>query len=171
MLNKIIRLGLTTLITAFAVYQFIEGEIGNGISLILLAGLVLLTYFRNERMMLALWYMRKQDMTKAAKMVNGVKNPEGSLVKGQLAYWYFLKGVLESQTNMNKAESYIRKSLSTGLRMKQDQAMAKLQLAGIAMSRRRKREAQTLLTEAKKLDTRGMLDDQIKMFKQQLKRI
>jgi hypothetical protein len=31
--------------------------------------------------------------------------------------------------------------------------------------------AQTLLTEAKKLDTRGLMSDQIKMLKDQLKRI
>lgn len=171
MLNKIIRLGLTAGFFAFAIYEFVDGHIGNGIFLTLIAGLVLLTYFRNERMIMALWYMRKQDMAKAQRQVDAIKNPEGSLTKGQLAYWYFLKGVMESQTNMNKAESYMRKSLKTGLRMKQDQAMAKLQLAGIAMSKRRKREAQALLAEAKKLDSKNMLDDQIKMFKQQLKRI
>lgn len=171
MLNKIIRLGLTALILVWAIVEFADGHIGNGIFITLLSGIVLFTYFRHERMIMALWYMRKQDMAKAAKHVNAIKNPEKSLTKGQVAYWYFLKGVMESQTNMNKAESYMRKALNTGLRMKQDQAMAKLQLAGIAMSRRRKREAQALLTEAKKLDTRGMLDDQIKMFKQQMKRI
>jgi hypothetical protein len=49
--------------------------------------------------------------------------------------------------------------------------MAKLQLAGMALSKRRKIEAQTLLTEAKKLDSRGLMTDQIKMLQQQLKRI
>ena len=55
--------------------------------------------------------------------------------------------------------------------MGHDQAMAKLSLAGAAMSRRRKREAQTLLTEAKKLDKHGLLDEQMKMMKDQMKRI
>jgi hypothetical protein len=41
-------------------------------------------------------------------------------------------------------------------------AMAKLNLAGIAMSKNRKREAQILLTEAKKLDKHNMLDNQIR---------
>ncbi|KAB2814361.1 DUF2892 domain-containing protein [Phaeocystidibacter luteus] len=171
MLSKVIRLVLTAALFAYAVYEFIEGHIGNGIMLTLLAGLVLFTYFRHERMLLALWYMRKQDMEKAQKQVDSIKTPEQSLTKGQQAYWYYLKGLMEAQTNMNKSESYLRKALSKGLRMDQDKALVKLQLAGIAMSRRRKREAQTLLTEAKKLDKRGMLDDQIKMFKQQMKRI
>ncbi len=49
--------------------------------------------------------------------------------------------------------------------------MAKLNLAGIAMTKRRKREAQILLTEAKKLDKHGMLKEQITMMKQQMKKI
>ena len=55
--------------------------------------------------------------------------------------------------------------------MKHDIAMAKLQLAGIAMTKRRKREATQLMNEAKKLDTQNILGEQIKMLKEQLKRI
>ena len=47
----------------------------------------------------------------------------------------------------------------------------KLQLAGIALTKRRKREATNLIAEAKKLDKHGMLKDQIQMVKQQMKRI
>lgn len=171
MLNKIIRLALTAIFVALAVWQFIDGNIGNGIMLVLLAGLVLLTYFRNENMILAFWHLRKNDMGKAEKALNRIKNPEQSLVKGQLAYWYMLQGMIHGQTGIGKAESFMRKALSTGLRHKHDQAMAKLQLAGIAVAKRRKREATVLLTEVKKLDTRGMLNDQVKMIKAQMKRI
>lgn len=55
--------------------------------------------------------------------------------------------------------------------MDQDLAMAKLNLAGIAMTKRRKREATNLLAEAKKLDKHNMLQDQIRMMKQQMKKI
>ena len=55
--------------------------------------------------------------------------------------------------------------------MDHDKAMAKLQLAGIALTKRRKREATMLITEAKKLDKHGMLKDQIAMVKQQMKKI
>ena len=94
MLNKAIRLGLTAIILAIAIWQFVEGNIGNGIMLVLLSGLVLLTYYRNENILLAFWYLRKNDMTKAEKALNRIKNPEASLVKGQLAYWYMLKGIM-----------------------------------------------------------------------------
>lgn len=171
MLNKIIRLGLAALIIAVAVWQFVGGNIGNGIMFILLSGLVVFTYFRNEHILISFWHLRKNKMDKAEKSLLRIKNPEGALVKGQLAYYYMLMGMIESQRGIGKAESLLRKALATGLRMKHDQAMVKLQLAGVAIAKRRKREAMMLLTEVKKLDTRGMLNDQVKMIKAQMKRI
>lgn len=171
MLSKYLRLGLTAALLGLSVWQFSEVEIGNGIMWFLLAGLVLFTYFRNERILQAFWFLRKNDMPKAQKALDRIKKPEESLIKGQLAYYYMLQGMIQSQNGIGKAESFLRKALKTGLRQKHDQAMAKLQLAGIALSKRRKREAQVLLTEVKKLDSRGMLTDQVKMLKQQMKRI
>ena len=55
--------------------------------------------------------------------------------------------------------------------MDQDLALAKLQLAGISMTKRRKIEATNLLNEAKKLDKQNMLKDQIKMMKDQMKKM
>ena len=171
MLNKIIRLGFTTLIFVWSVFQFIEGNIGNGISLILLASLVFLTYIRNENIILALWYLRKNNIEKAEKALGRIKNPEKSLIKSQAAYYYLLKGMMESQRGVGKSESMLKKALSMGLRNKSDQALAKLNLAGIALSRRRKREAQILLTEVKKLDEKKMFNEQVRMIKEQMKKI
>ncbi len=171
MLNKIVRLGLTGLIFVWSIYQFSQGNIGNGISLILLASLVFLTYLRNENIVVALWYLRKNDIEKAEKALNRISNPEKSLIKSQAAYYYLLKGMLESQRGVGKAEGLLKKALSTGLRNKSDQALAKLNLAGIALTRRRKREAQILLTEVKKLDEKKMFNEQVKMIKEQMKRV
>ncbi len=171
MITKPVRLALMVAIFGVAVWQFVEVNIGNGIMLTLLAGFILLTYFRNENIIMAFWHLRKNNMEKAGKALNRIKNPEKNLVKGQLAYWYMLQGMIQSQTGLGKAETLLRKALATGLRMKHDQAMAKLQLAGIAVSKRRKREAMVLLTEVKKLDAKGMLNDQVKMIKTQMKRI
>ena len=52
-----------------------------------------------------------------------------------------------------------------------DLAVAKLNLAGIAMSRKRKMEATALLNEAKKLDKQNMLKEQITMLKGQMKKM
>ena len=99
-----------------------------------------------------------------------IGNPESSLVKKQQGYYNYLNGLMVSQTNMNDAEKYFKKAISLGLSMDTDLAMAKLNLAGIAMSKNRKREAQTLLADAKKLDKHNMLDNQIKMMKNQMKK-
>ena len=93
------------------------------------------------------------------------------LIRSQEAYYYYLNGLILSQTQMNQSERFFKKALSIGLRTDTDKAVAKLNLAGLAMSRRKKREATTLITEAKKLDKHNMLDEQLKMMKQQLKRI
>jgi hypothetical protein len=76
-----------------------------------------------------------------------------------------------SQTNINQAEKYFKKAIELGLSMDMDLAVAKLNLAGVAMSRRRKLEATTLLNEAKKLDKQNMLKEQITMMKDQMKKI
>jgi hypothetical protein len=171
MFSKIIRLGLTAAIFAWSIYQFADGEIGNGIALLFPMGLVLFTYFRNERILLALWHMRKNDVAKAEKALAGISNPEKSLIKGQLAYYYLLMGMIESQRKVGKAETLLKRALNTGLRLDQDKALAKLNLAGIALTKRRKKEAQILLTEVKKLDKNGALAEQTKYIKQQMKRI
>lgn len=171
MLNKIIRLALAAIIFGLSIWQFVEGNIGNGIMWLLLMSLVVLTYFRNENVLMAFYHLRKNNMDKAQKALNRIKQPEKSLTKGQAAYYYMLMGMIESQQGIGKAESLLRKSLGMGLRQKHDQAMVKLQLAGIAIAKRRKREAMVLLTEVKKLDTKGILNDQVKMIKQQMKRI
>lgn len=170
MYNKEIKIFLSIAILAFSIYLFTEGEIGYGIVVLLLMGLVIFSIFRDERILRAFYYLRKNDMAKAGAVLNKIKHPE-KLIRTQEAYYNYLNGLVLSQTQMNKAEKYFKRALSIGLRSDTDKAVAKLNLAGLAMSRRRKREATTLLTEVKKLDKHNMLDDQVKMIKQQLKRI
>ncbi|MGO3707071.1 MAG: DUF2892 domain-containing protein [Mesonia hippocampi] len=171
MFNKNIKLVLAVAVFAFAIYQFYEGYIGNGILLILLAGIFVFLYFKNEIILLAFLRLRKQDFEGAKKWLSKIKNPEAALVTKQQGYYNYLHGLMLSQTNISQAEKYLRKALKLGLSMKQDEAMARLNLAGIAMTKRRKREAQTYLNEAKKLDKHNMLTDQIRMMKEQMKRI
>tara|TARA_B110000977_G_scaffold197004_1_gene278551 strand:- start:85 stop:597 length:513 start_codon:yes stop_codon:yes gene_type:complete len=170
MYNKEIKFALTLAILSASIYLFSLGEIGYGIVVLLLMGLVILSIFKDERILRAFYYLRKNEMPKAGVVLSKIKHPE-KMIKSQEAYYYYLNGLVLSQTQMNKAEKFFKKALNIGLRNDTDKAVAKLNLAGLAMSRRRKREATTLLTEVKKLDTHNMLEDQIKMMKQQLKRI
>jgi len=171
MFNKYIKLVIAVAIVAWAVFEFTEKHIGNGISLILLAGVFVFFYFKNEFLLLAFLRLRKQDFPGAQKWLSYIKNPSGALIKKQEGYFNFLHGLLVSQTNLTQAEKYFKKALKLGLSMSHDIAMAKLQLAGVAMTKRRKREATNLIAEAKKLDKHGVLNEQIKMMKQQMKKI
>ncbi|WP_369048913.1 DUF2892 domain-containing protein [Tenacibaculum sp. UWU-22] len=171
MYNKNIKLILAGLTLIWAIYEFTKGHIGNGISILLLTGIFILFYFKNEFILLAFLQLRKQNFEGAKKWLSYIKNPTAALTKKQEGYYNYLHGIMLSQTNITQAEKYLKKALKLGLSMNHDLAMAKLQLAGIAMTKRRKREATNLLSEAKKLDKHGMLKDQIQMMKQQMKKI
>ena len=171
MFHKNIKLIIAGLIIAYAIYQFTDGNIGNGIALILLSLIFIFLYFRNEIILLAFLKMRKQDLEGTKKWLSKIKNPKAALITKQQGYYNYLHGIIYSQKNLTTAEKYFKKALQLGLTMDYDLAMAKLSLAGISMQKRRKREATTLLAEAKKLDKNNMLGDQIKMMKEQMKKI
>ncbi|EZH74015.1 membrane protein [Aquimarina atlantica] len=171
MYNKNIKLVIAAIVIGVAIWQIVEGYVGNGIMLILLAAIFVFLYFKNELILLAFLRLRKQDFDGARKWLDKIKKPESALTTKQQGYYNYLLGIMLSQTNITQAEKHLKKAIKLGLSMNQDLAVAKLNLAGIAMTKRRKREAQMLLTEAKKLDKHNMLKDQITMMKQQMKKI
>lgn len=171
MFNKNIKLILAVLLIAAGTWQITDRSIGNGIFLIILSIIPIFLYFKNELILLAFLRLRKQDFLGAQKWLNKIKNPESALVRKQQGYYNYLNGLMLSQTNLNQAEKYFKKAIELGLSMNLDLAVAKLNLAGIAMSRRRKIEATQLIKEVEKLDKHNMLKDQVVMMKQQLKKI
>ncbi len=171
MYNKIFKLILAGLLIALAIYEFTDNEIGNGIFLILLSLIFIFLYYKNEFILLAFLKLRKQDFVGAKKWLSYIKVPQSALVRKQQGYYEYLHGLMLSQTNINQAERHFKKALELGLSMDTDIAIAKLNLAGVAMTRRRKLEATNLLNEAKRLDKQGILKDQIKMMKEQMKKI
>jgi len=171
MFPKVLKLIIACLLFSYGSYQIYESYIGNGIFLISLSAFFVLVYFKNEIIFLAFLRLRKQDFTGTQKWLNYIKNPESSLVRKQQGYFNYLHGIIQSQINLTVAEKYFKKALELGLSMSHDIAMAKLSLAGILMQKRRKREATDLLNQAKRIDKHGMLTTQIKMMREQMKRI
>ncbi|GAB2772848.1 tetratricopeptide repeat protein [Salinimicrobium soli] len=171
MFNKIYKLIIAGILLIVSIWQFAEGNIGNGIFVLLLVGIFIFLYYKNEMILLAFLKLRKQDFEGAKKWLDKIKDPEKALTQKQQGYYWYLHGLMVSQTNISQAEKFFKRAVKLGLSMDQDLAMAKLNLAGIAMTKRRKREAQMLLQEAKKLDKHNMLEDQIRMMKQQMKKI
>ena len=98
MFNKNIKLVIAALIIGYAIYQFTEGYIGNGIMYLLLSTIFIFLYFKNEMILLAFFKLRKQDFEGAKKWLDKIKNPEASLVKKQQGYLSYLNGIMVSQT-------------------------------------------------------------------------
>ena len=171
MFHRNFKLVIAALFVAAGIYMIVDREIGTGIFLILLSAIPIFLYFKNEFILLAFLRLRKQDFPGAKKWLGYIKNPDTALVKKQQGYYNYLHGIMLSQTNMIQAEKYFKKAVELGLNMDMDLAVAKLNLAGVAMTRRRKMEATMLLNEAKKLDKHNMLKDQIVMMKEQMKKL
>ncbi len=169
MIGLIIRVILALAAVGFNVYLFYVGSWGWGITFILVTALIILSFFRNENIIMALYHMRTGKQDKAWKALNRIKAPQ-YLPKKQHAYVLYLRGMLGLQQDMGfaKSEQFIRKALQMGLRTDQDKAVAKMQLAGICMQTGRKNEAKTLLNDAKKLDKNNMLKEQLDMMKKQM---
>lgn len=168
MTGFIIRIALAALTLGFNAYLFATGHWGWGITFLLVPTIVILSFFRNENMILALNQMRLGNTEKAKKYINRITHPQ-FLPRKQHAYILYLQAVMNSQEfGFSKSEQLLRKALELGLRQAEDNAVARMHLAGICAQTGRKNEAVSLLSEAKKLDKNGMMKDQIKMMQQQL---
>lgn len=169
-MNKYIKLVIAGLLIILGVYMiFFTRSIGWGIVIFLLSTFPILLYFKNEYILLAFWQLRKQELTKASQWLGKINNYQNQLHRSQYGYYHYLMGLTFSQDSPKKMEPYMKKALDFGLNMKQDRAMATLNLAATAIASGRRQEGQKLLEEAKKLDSAGMMKDQIKMMKDQLK--
>ncbi len=168
MIGFIIRCILAAASLFFTVALFYNGYWGWGIVMIFISAIVGFSFFRNEKMILALNAMRMGDTEKAKKQINKITHPQ-FLPKKQHAYVLFLQAVLGTQElGFAKSEELLRKAIGMGLRTGQDNAVARMHLAGICAQTGRKTESLTLLAEAKKLDTSGVMKEQINQMQKQM---
>ena len=164
----IIRIVLAVVATGFNVYLFYNGNWGWGITFVFVTALIILSFFRNENVLLALNQMRVGNTDKAKNYIDRISHPQ-YLPKRQHAYVLFLKAVMGGQElGFANSEKLLRKAMDLGLRTGEDNAVARMHLAGICAQTGRKNEAVALLAEAKKLYKNGMMRDQIKTMQSQL---
>ena len=129
MFHRFIKLIIAALMVAAGIWQFTEGNIGNGIFLIVLTIIPIFLYFKNELILLAFLELRKQDFAGAKVWLDKIKNPETALVRKQQGYYNYLHGLMTSQTNLHQSEKFFRKAIELGLSMDMNLAVAKLKLA------------------------------------------
>jgi len=167
-MSNLVRLIIACVVAGAGVTLCGFGFWGWGISVFFIGGLILLTYFFNENMIIAQFYLRKENSEKADQWLGKITDYEKQLNKNQHGYYNLLLGLMESRKAPLKSEKFFKKALSLGMKMSHNIALAKLSLAGIAMAKRNKREAQMYLSEASKDDKNKLLADQIKMMKAQM---
>ena len=163
-----IRIIIAAIFLGAAVTLMVFSFWGWGILLIFLALLVFITFIFNEKMLLAQWYLRKENMEKSEATLLKINDYEKELYKGQWGYYNLLIGLIESRKAPMKAEKYFKKALQFGLTMDHNIALANLSLAGVEMAKRNKPQALRLLKEAEKADKNKLMAEQIKMMKGQM---
>ena len=154
---------------AAGIFLMFNRNIGWGIVVVILSGIPIFLFFKNEFILLAFYQLRKQKMDKAADWLESIKDYDKQLHKSQYGYYHYLQGLTLAQDQPQKVEPLMKKALDFGLNMKHDRAMATLNIAAGALQKGRRQEGARLLEEAKKLDSAGMMTDQIKMLKDQMK--
>ena len=107
MFHRNIKLVIAALIIFTGIWQFTEGNIGNGIFLILLSSIPIFLYYKNEFILLAFLKLRKQDFVGAKSWLDKIKNPETALVQKQQGYFIYLHGLMLSQTNLTEIKIYL----------------------------------------------------------------
>ena len=169
-MNKYIKFVIAAIMIGLGIYLMFNRNIGWGVVLVILSAFPIFLFFKNENILLAFWQLRKQNFDKANKFLGNIKNFETELHNNQYGYYHYLIGLTTAQeNNPAKTEALMKKALDYGLNMKHDRAMATLNLAAGAMAKGRRQDAQKLLEEAKRLDSAGIMTDQIKMMKEQMK--
>src|SRR6185437_5255543 len=116
-MSNIIRLIIACVTLGAAVALCAFGFWGWGILVLFLVGLVLLSFFFNENMIIAQWFLRKENTDKAETWLLKIDNYEKQINKGQHGYYNLLMGLIESRKTPLKAEKYFKKSLSLGMKM------------------------------------------------------
>jgi len=171
MTGFILRIFIALVLLGGTVGLFLTGFWGWGITSVFPLAIVIFSFFRNEQVILALNQMRLGNQEKDKKHINRITAPQ-YMTRRQHAYVLYLKALMNAQElGFAQSEQLLRKSLSLGLRTNEDNAVARMHLAGICAQTGRRPEASTLLTEAKKYDKSGMLKDQIKMLQSQMQAV
>ena len=171
MTGFILRIFIALTLLFGTIILFSTGELGWGITSVFPLALVIFSFFRNEHVILALNQMRIGNQEKAKKHINRITAPQ-YMTRRQHAYVLYLKALMNAQDlGFAQSEQLLRKALSLGLRTNEDNAVARMHLAGICAQTGRRPEASALLSEAKKYDKNGMLKDQIKMLQSQMQAV
>ena len=167
MLIRILKILVAASSVAYTVWLYNQGSWGAAIGMTLLSIVLVLANLRSVRLVFAFANLRMQRMEEAVKWLNRIQTSQ--LWPGQRGYYHFLLGSVTMQHNLNEAESHLRKALNLGLKRDHDKAAVKLNLAVCMSAKQDRKKAMVMIQEAKRLDTKGMLKNDIKQVEAMIK--
>ena len=136
-----IRVGLFFLFIGLGILLNIQIGLTPAWYLYVTAAILMLTHFLFGTVWTAFSKMRKGKMIEAETLLNQIRRPEW-LAKRPKAYFHFIKGVIALQKKeLDEGAISLKKAVELGLRNETDTALANLNLAHIAFSRKRHVEA------------------------------
>ncbi|WP_299460206.1 hypothetical protein [uncultured Microscilla sp.] len=114
-------------------------------------------YYRNGTVWLALQQLRRQKYDKANAYLSEIKQPE-RLAKSQKGYYYFIKAfVAMSKDDIHAAETLFNQALEFGVRTQNNEALVYLHLADIKVVHKDKAAAEAYLQKLQALKYRANL--------------
>ncbi|WP_185855546.1 hypothetical protein [Blattabacterium cuenoti] len=170
-MSKNTKILLFILIFIISVILIFKKYYFYGLFFVLLSIIPIFFIFRNEFLLLAFFYAAKKDISGLERYLKYIKNPKQQLTKNQMAYYYFLNGILFSVKNISMSEKYMKKSLKLGLKFKDNIVIAKLNIAISYLHKGNKREAKSLLLEVKKINSSEILHKKIQEIIIKMKKI
>jgi predicted Zn-dependent protease len=155
---RIILVAIGALAAVFFASVGLWLQMGAALAFILL---IVLGYFLNGAVFLALRKMAKNDFESAEKLLHMTRYPQ-YLGRTQKAYYYFLQGCIEaSRENLKPAATHLEQALQLGLRVDNDKTVAMLNLCSIYLSLGDKSKAAKYLEAVKKLRYNPALQPEI----------
>ena len=110
--------------------------------------ILLFTHFAFGNVWAAFSKLQKGKVLEAEILINQIKKPEW-LVSQNRTYYHFIKGMIAlQQKDLQEGEKHLKIAADRGLRSKNDNALALLNLAHICFVEERKEAAQTYLHKA-----------------------
>ncbi len=143
-----LQIGLLSLVGAILV-NYTSG-FWPSLALYIIAVLCIFTHFFIGPLRLIQEFLEEGDFEGAEKILNGIKYP-ALLYTPIRSVYYTLKGnIAMTKQDFDSAETYMKKSLSLGLPMKEAEGANKLQLGMMAMQKGNMKEGESLIRQSLK---------------------
>jgi len=143
-----LQIGLLVLVGAILV-NYTSG-FWPSLALYIIAVLCIFTHFFIGPLRLIQEFLEEGDFEGAEKILNGIKYP-ALLYTPIRSVYYTLKGnIAMTKQDFDSAETYMKKSLSLGLPMKEAEGANKLQLGMMAMQKGKMKEGESLIRQSLK---------------------